>query len=382
MERVVSAASSSLGELEPLHAEAAGNSERASRWILHPWLDPLLLAFPWLPVYLFATLVLDEQQLASPVLDEARLFLLVLFAANFAHRNYTYLLVFGDRRTFGERPRTFIAILAFAFALGVAGSFGLVPGLMPLLLAVIVVWNLQHVVMQRYGFLRVYGRKQGGGTESEAHGRRDLWLLWSLVLLVFSCWLFTDDPRYSYFVARAGALELGRLGPLLMRSFELLPWVGLTVSIPLFAWSTLRWLRHELAASVSLRERLPRWLFLLSSVALYTIAVAHDIFLAFLCVMASHAVEYVAFVHVHCRRRYRGLGWRDGWAVPLLRSSLASFALVGAGGFLLYCVELSAHPTTSGWVGLYITVTVLVHFSFDGLIWREGRSSSRGGAFT
>ena len=370
MERTLTSAASTTSE-----------TTRSSRWILHPWLDPVLLAFPWLPVYLFATLVLGEQQLASPVLDESRLFLLVLFAANFTHRNYTYLLVFGDRQTLAQRPLTFLLILGCAVVLAAAGSFELVPGLMPVLLLVIAVWNLQHVVMQRYGFLRVYGRKQGGGAETEAHGRRELWLLWSFVLLVLSCWLFTDDPRYRYFVARAGALELGPLTALMAPVFAALPWVALTLSAPFFAWSALRWLRHELAAPVSFRDGWPRLLFLLSSVLLYSIALGHGIFLAFLCVMASHAVEYVAFVHAHWRRRYRTLDRRAGWAVPLLRSSLLSFALLGGGGFLLYCLELSALPKTSGWLGLYLTVTVLVHFSFDGLIWHRGGPTSRGGAF-
>lgn len=356
-------------------------SSSGSRWILHPWLDALLIAWPWVPVYLVATLVLGTQQIASPVLGEAQLFLLVLFAANFAHRNYTYLLVFGDRRTFRERPRTFVAILAVVAALAAAGSFGLVPGLMPLLLAVIVVWNLQHVVMQRYGFLRVYARKQGGAVASEAHGRRDLWLLWSFVALMFACWFFTDDPRYRYAVARMNAIDFGALDSLVTRSVALLPGVALAVAAPLFAFSLVRWGRHELAAPASLRERLPRWLFLLSTAPLYAIALFHDIFLAFLCVMAAHAVEYAAFVHGHCRRRYRHLGWSSGWAVPLLRNGLASFAVVAVGGLLLYGFGLSAHPKTSGWVGLYLTTTVLVHFSYDGLIWHRGRSASDGGAF-
>lgn len=361
-------------------ASGAAGAPPTSRWILHPWLDVLLLAWPWVPVYLVAR-ALGAQQLAAPALGDAQLFLLVLFAANFAHRNYTYLLVLGDRRTFRERPRAFVAVLAGAAALAAAGSFGLVPGLMPLLLAVIVVWNLQHVVMQRYGFLRLYARKQGGAVASDAHGRRELWLVWSFVALVFAGWLATDDPRYGYFVARARALDLGPLDALVERGFALLPGISLAASVPLFAWSLVRWLRSELAAPAALHERLPRWVFLLSTAPLYAIAVVHDIFLAFLCVMAAHAVEYVAFVHAHCRRRYRAQGWRDGWAVPLLRRGGLAFAVVGVGGVLLYGLELAAHDKAVGWVGFYLTTTVLVHFSYDGLIWHRGRAASEAGAF-
>lgn len=345
-------------------------AEPVSRWILHPWLDPLLLAFPWLPVYLFAVLFLGDHQLAQPRLDEARLFLVALFAANFAHRNYTYLLVFGDRDTFHRRPALFLAILAIAFGLGALGSFDWVPGLMSVLLVVIVVWNLQHVVMQRYGFLRMYAWRQQGGVESDAHARRDLWLVWSFVLLVLSAWLFTGDPRYEYFAARLAAVA-----PWSPPFLAPLPWISLAVCAPLFLWSASRWLRHERLARAEWTERLPRWVLLASTVPLYAIALVHDIFLAFLCVMWAHAVEYVSFVHAHCRSRFRESGWREGWAVPLLKSASLSFAVLGVGGFLFYSWVVSGYPKTSGWVGLYLTGTVLVHFSFDGLIWhRKGRA--------
>ena len=242
-------------------------------------------------------------------------------------------------------------------------------------------WNLQHVVMQRYGFLRVFARRQGGEVASEAHGRRDLWLIWSWIGAVFAAWLFADDPYYGYFEARVLSLELGTPTGLVPLLFELLPWVAALAAAPVFAWSLWRWVRHELASEASLRDRTPRWIFLAASLPLYAIAVTHDIYLAFLCVMAAHAIEYVAFVHVHWRRRYRGRDRRDGWAVPLLRSSLASFLLLGLGGALLYGLELSQYPKTSGWVGFYLTGTVLVHFSCDGLIWRRGGPASRGGAF-
>ena len=72
------------------------------RWIISGWLDLLLLAFPWVPIYLSAVWAIGTDRIAYPIEQEPRLFLLTLFALNFMHRNYTNLLVFGDRRVFRE----------------------------------------------------------------------------------------------------------------------------------------------------------------------------------------------------------------------------------------------------------------------------------------
>lgn len=126
-----------------------------STWIRGPWFDTAFLAFPWLPVFAFF-------MISNPVKgfeNRDLLFTLVLFlisAFEFTHRKYTYFVAFGDREIFRRRPRDFIATPIIIFTLVSIFYLALPESLRPIGLTIAALWNIWHVLMQRYGMLRIY----------------------------------------------------------------------------------------------------------------------------------------------------------------------------------------------------------------------------------
>lgn len=65
--------------------------------------------------------------------------------------------IYGDAEQFAARRRLFVVgpmVLAGVIALGLTFSFTLVAVAGGL-------WNMEHTLMQRYGFVRIYGRRTG-----------------------------------------------------------------------------------------------------------------------------------------------------------------------------------------------------------------------------
>src|SRR3954462_5812868 len=99
-----------------------------------------------------------------------------LSAFSFVHQPLTLPLVYGDAEQFAARRRLFVAapfVLAAVIAVGLAVSFTIVAVVGGL-------WNLEHTLMQRYGFVRIYGRRTG---EDDGRLERVLLLSWLLVAL-------------------------------------------------------------------------------------------------------------------------------------------------------------------------------------------------------
>jgi hypothetical protein len=120
----------------------------------------IALALAWIPFAAVAFALRDGRQLI--------LLLEVLSAFSFLHQPLTPLLVYGDAEQFGARRRLFVVgpvVLVAAIAVGLSISFTLVAVVGGL-------WNMEHTLMQRYGFVRIYGRRSG-----EDDGRLEL-VMW------------------------------------------------------------------------------------------------------------------------------------------------------------------------------------------------------------
>ena len=113
---------------------------------------------------------------------------LAALAISYVHRHYTFVVVYGDREVFSQRARAYWLAPALVLAiLGLAkATAGLSPAtvagikLSPWQIALFVTgaWNIWHTLQQRYGLLRIYAGKLGGGTERPEQARRDRALIW------------------------------------------------------------------------------------------------------------------------------------------------------------------------------------------------------------
>ena len=356
----------------------ATSADSRRGWLVGPWFDSLCVAWAWVPFYVFVVfgLGLDgEWSLhgrdgngTEPGLGLA---LLVALGISYVHRHYTFLLVYGDRETYRQRLRAYTLVpallfVALAVILRVQGDarlelFGL--SLAPWMLVLVVTggWNIWHTIMQRHGLTRIYAGKAGGGLEARAHGRRDLWLLWSAVALTAA---LTLRFRGSTFAGIGNARKLlATLEPLTHG------WLGngvVALVTGLFGWAAWRWWTAERAATPS--PRIPRASFMLSTLALLAVFVVHGPITGYLCFGVAHALEYVSFFHVFGRAKFAKREQQVGPAAWLLARPLWSgplFALALAGLFLLLVDRRDSEAYL-----VYYTATSLLHFLYDGWIWK------------
>lgn len=165
-------------------------------WLRNACWDLGCLAFCWLPFYFWAVFGLGlDGSWAAPQKHGLVLATAVALATTYVHRHYTFVLVYGDRGTFQLRARDFVVapLLVFAAVAACRGLYGasrgeswawLGTGAWWAVLIAVGVWNVWHTLMQRYGILRIYAGKAGHGLQARDHGRRDLAVLWSSVILV------------------------------------------------------------------------------------------------------------------------------------------------------------------------------------------------------
>ncbi|WP_106391519.1 hypothetical protein [Enhygromyxa salina] len=346
-----------------------------------PCFDSACIAWAWVPFYLFVVFVLGldgswsiggrDGNGTEPGLGLA---MLLALGVSYVHRHYTFLLVYGDRETFRQRLRAYTVVpallfVALALILRVQGElrlelFGL--KLRPWMLVLIVTgtWNMWHTIMQRHGIARIYAAKARGGLETRAHGRRDLRLLWSAVALTA---VLTTMFRPSTFAGIGNARKLLETVDPLIHGW--LGWAVLALVASVTLNLGLSWLGHERAATLELRERIPRINFLSSTAALLAVFVAHGPIVGYLCFGVAHAVEYVFFFHVFGRRKFaaradaqRGVAARM-LARPLVWGPIIALALSGL--FFALVDHRSSEPYL-----VYYTATSLLHFLYDGWIWK------------
>ncbi|MDC0716001.1 hypothetical protein [Nannocystis bainbridge] len=352
-------------------------------WMIGPAWDVAALAFGWLPFYLWLVIGLGlgaqafgGAPLAKPQLEEATaLAVLAALAISYVHRHYTFVVVYGDRDVFTQRARAYwlaptliVAIVALARA-----TSGLAPAtvagikLSPWQIALFVTgaWNIWHTLQQRYGMLRIYAGKLGGGTERPEQARRDRALIWLATACVA---VALPLLRPQLLGGHVNARKLGRLLAPLAGAWW--AWALLLAVVGAFAWVLLRWLAHELRAPATPGQRAPRLAMMASTLLLFAVFLIHGPVVGYLCFGTAHAVEYMAFVHHFGTKKY-GRGERRGAAARVLGDArLAVPAL--AGGLLLVFWLIQGQRRTDVYL-VYYTATSWLHFLYDGWIWKVRR---------
>jgi hypothetical protein len=144
------------------------------------------LALCWIPFAAIGWLLRDDT-------TRAAWFVSVTLLISFAHQPLTLALVYGDKRNFDLRRRIFTwSPLVLAGAVLAAQHVSLT------VLAIVAgLWNAEHTLMQRYGIMRIYGRRSG-----DHDGKRDKVLLSAWLALTF-VWIAADG-RTSHHIDKTG----------------------------------------------------------------------------------------------------------------------------------------------------------------------------------
>ncbi len=351
-------------------------------WLRGPAWDTACLSFCWVPLYLWFVFGLrlgdggGEVVLFAQRVDALALAVIVVLALTYVHRHYTFVLVYGDPRAFSERARAYVVapVVVLGIVLGarlwgndpLARAGGVRVSAWDLLLVTSGVWNVWHTVQQRYGILRIYAGKAGGGLEARTEATRDRVLVWTLVVLLAVVLL---TLRASTFESHPSGLDVLRaLGPViespLFGVFAVC--VGIAASLVVF-----RWARAERRASLSMPERVPRLAFLASTLALLAVFVVHGPVVGYLTFGSAHALEYLAFVHHFAERKFTPGGSRPSLASWLFTRPLAAAPLL-IGVLGLAYLSLQGVASTDAYVTYYVGTSML-HFLYDGWIWKVRR---------
>jgi hypothetical protein len=347
--------------------------------VLHVWGSAYGLAFDsawwWLAAALFASTWFDWQRTrrrAAALAPEppAEVAIATTGAPAFAVSTGILALVGAALLLDRWRPMS----IEVAHVLAVVGVFA-------------ALWNFWHVYMQKYGILRMYSAKARGlfsGDVAETPG----WADRALVL----CWL----PLYFAYLGplyREIAVDYFDDAKAVLPGFIDVLEGAMPVTIPLALALVLivhgLWLHNEWQAN-RLRS-VPRLLMAAGTTGLALCFFVFDPVKVYLAFAFSHALEYCVFVWAFQRKRYQHPLAHEPTLGRLLRRPvlfyLGMVALFAVAFLLLkywgrFIMPDAARPELLGyrtayWLGFWGVYQSMVHFYFDGFLWKMRLPSVR-----
>jgi hypothetical protein len=284
---------------------------------------------------------------------------------SFAHQPLTLALVYGDKRNFDLRRRTFIwSPVVFAGAILATQHVSLT------LLAVVAgLWNAEHTLMQRYGIMRIHGRNAG---EQNAPLDKALLFSWLALALV---WIAADGRTPSH-IEQTGLRGKNRRGLDLLTDLQPIARILLPLAAVAAVVLTVRWLRDERHPGGSSGGS--KRFYTASTAALFLTILVNPV-AGFLGYVGSHAIEYFIIVHRSVGPKYAGAD-ADGRA-PV---GYAVRRLGRVGFFAVYIGIVFGALSVLGRYGSPTSYTVVIltlggmHVFYDGFIWKRP-AADRGG---
>ena len=316
---------------------------------MHGAVADIVLGWCWLPVALLA-------HSFESSLSRTQGLMALIFLISFAHQPLTFGLVYGDQaqRTTHRRMYTWApGVAAVLIFIGVNVSLTLVALIAGL-------WNAEHTLMQRYGLMRIYGRKAGDINGTLEKPMLVAWLVTALLFLGG----FVDLQKM---VIKLGMDQTNSRGVELLDSLSggatVLFWCGVCVSMVL----TLRWVWAERGRVANPASR-AKWMYALGTLGLVA-AVMVDPIAGIAGYVAAHAIEYFAIVHSTLRRRGAA---GDTSFIAAISSTRGRRARL----YLAYLTVISAvmYVTLTVWNGQLYAFAILffgaLHILYDGFVWK------------
>ncbi len=319
----------------------------------------LVIALSWIPVWLAARVALGGG--SATAAHRLHTWVALALLMSFLHQPLTFGIVYGDARQLAERRRFFLlAPVAAATVVGVAVSGS--PALFSIMVTVGALWNLVHILQQRYGLSRIYARKSGYGSARADRALLYVSMLAGLIAVAASPGLVDLIRRARLDAFTSGALNLITT----VHSVALILLGPVLAALAGCLWLSVR---HEALAGPAANPA--RWLYLVSMLTLIG-SIVVDPAAGFVAYIASHAIEYAVVVWCTAERRY-------GPARPTDRGGLLGrVGRTATGRFLFFAgivvLAYAVYHLATGRVGLTIIYTVgALHFLYDALIWKLRR---------
>jgi hypothetical protein len=322
---------------------------------MHGVRTDLVVMALWIPFSAAAWLCLDSSARLATVVGTTLLISL-------AHQPLTLGLIYGDPAQFSVARRMFSVfpfVLLAAVIIGNHVSLSLVG-------AVAGLWNAEHTLMQRYGVVRIYGRKAGEGQRGDEKPLLFSWLVFALV------W-GAADKRTPALLNRVDLGSTNESGVRVLQRYQVTARWLLLPTAAFVVLAALRWWRIEKAQS---SRSLPKYLYLGFTLTLFVVMLVNPI-VGIIGYVGSHAVEYVVIVHGALGSRYSG---RKAPAEPgglvgrAVRSRLRSTGVMV--GYLVAVTVFLRFVTgelTASRASVVLLTVGGMHVCFDGFIWKLRR---------
>jgi hypothetical protein len=360
-------------------------------WHTSPFIDVSAYAFSW--VWILVPLLLSG---ANRHHDYVALYFFVL-VLNDVHRHFSLPYVYLDARIRRLYPWRFIGVPLVLCVLWFStpylnrvgwyvevfsGAQIRVRAVLNALVVAAAFWTVWHVYMQKYGIMRMYNMKSGCAKKIPEWV--DRWMVCGWVPLYFA-WL---GPHFRDVVVRNFPRGKIFLVPLL-DALTAVQCVFVPLAVACVVCGLVFFVYYE--HSVYRLKNTPRLWMAFGTTLLSGMFLICDPIKVYLAFGFSHAVEYMVFVWAFQKKRY---------AVPLAHKPLlgrllqkpflfyASFILI-LGGVLLFFGHWGAdwmpdqkQPrwlgySTAEWVRCWTVYQSMMHFYFDGFLWKMHQPSVR-----
>jgi hypothetical protein len=251
-------------------------------------------------------------------------------------------------------------------------------------------WHVYHVLMQKYGILRIYSAKSGH--VEKVPGWVDRLLVWCIVPVVF-VWVGGGavDGIASRLAYESAGLD-GLAAPFLrMLGAHFGTRIALSsglIAAAVGAFLYYEWRVHRL-------RNTPRLAYAAGTLLFYTTFFGLGLGTFYSCFAFAHGIEYMVFIWAFQRRRYAaGTGAGSAQArslVHMLKRPLVFYVgYTGAlAAFLFYCrygerftwihsesVRVFGE-TPWEWIRWYTVYQGILHFYYDGFLWKMRRPELR-----
>lgn len=342
-------------------SDSTAPAPATSPWILGPASDLLLfIATPLLIV----PLAIGMQHFAT---SQSIQYFVLAFGA-LGHNLPGMMRAYGDRALF-DRFRTRFILAPILFG---AMSYAFYSHHSNGIILIAATWAIWHALMQIYGFLRIYGAKVGAVAPSSA------WLDFAMCVTWFGGAAVFSDSRVYIIEELFTGLGVGPLSAAGLHTLRI-------VIASLIGVVTLAYVVHQ---ARQIRAGLPvSWLknlLFVTSISFWWWAhvITADVLLGLILFEVFHDVQYLAIVWIFNRRRVESDPEVGGFTRFIFRNSWGMMAMYVAlclayGGIIPLTQGLRLSETGALWIATFITTSALLHYYFDGFIWKVREKSTR-----
>src|SRR5437868_2993738 len=329
-------------------------------WILNSWRD--LVLYVGTPLLLIPAFALAQARWSGE-----DIYLFVAAFGAMGHHLPGMIRAYGDRALSQRLKYRFI--LAAIFLVVVCTSFFLwdLKGIV----LVAFIWGVWHGMMQTYGFCRIYDAKVGSFAALTRRLDFALCGIWFATAVLLSSQRMTDTLE-SYYSAGGPFIPPGLLRAAQQGLFGLALAVS-GVFLANFIWMWSRGKRPSPVKLVLLITSISFWWYCNNIVASVLVGIA--LFEVF------HDVQYLSLVWIYNRKRVETDSSIGGFMRFVFRRSGSLVGvyvgLIFAYGALGYFKSSIGIDTVKRMLTGVVTASALLHFYYDGFIWKVREKSTR-----